>query len=252
MSTIEDGWRAESQLGMHGWDFSHLQGRWTNAPLPWNYATLVRAKMRATDQWLDMATGGGELMAAFQHAPKQTAVTESWAPNIALLKAQVVPTGVSLYEDPAEDLAAVPTDGFDLVTNSHGGLPIAGITRVLRPGGWFVTQQVGGANNFALSRFLDPTYTPAYPDNELLSVVAALQGKGFTIQRAETAMSKMTFTDVGAVVYYATVIPWEFPHFDVERALPRLHQLQVILDVTGPITTFEERFIVVAQARTAG
>ncbi|HAJ53378.1 MAG TPA: SAM-dependent methyltransferase, partial [Lactobacillus sp.] len=59
----------------------------------------------------------------------------------------------------------------------------------------------------------------------------------------DASFVKMRFTDVGAIVYYATVIPWEFPNFDVNRAMPKLHQLQDIIASVGDITTFEDRFI---------
>ena len=70
---------------------------------------------------------------------------------------------------------------------------------------------------------------------------------GFEILKADSAYVKMEFMDVGAIVYYATVIPWEFPDFDVQAILPKLRQLQRLLDVTGKITTFEDRFMVVAR-----
>lgn len=57
---------------------------------------------------------------------------------------------------------------------------------------------------------------------------------------------KMSFTDVAAIVYYATVIPWEFPNFDIESAMPKLHRLQEMLQSQGEIVTYEDRFIIVA------
>ncbi|MBS6631410.1 MAG: methyltransferase [Lacticaseibacillus paracasei] len=60
-------------------------------------------------------------------------------------------------------------------------------------------------------------------------------------------IEEMNFTDVGAIVYYATVIPWEFPDFDVKKVMPQLHQLQKIIDSQDSVTTFEDRFIVLAK-----
>ncbi|MDT8864204.1 SAM-dependent methyltransferase, partial [Lacticaseibacillus rhamnosus] len=60
---------------------------------------------------------------------------------------------------------------------------------------------------------------------------------------------KMRCTDVGAFVYYATVIPWEFPNFDVNQAMPKLHQLQDMIASVGSVTTFEDRFIVLARKK---
>ncbi|WP_047999947.1 SAM-dependent methyltransferase [Lactiplantibacillus herbarum] len=249
MNELEVSWIEESQRSMHGWDFSHLTGRWQVAELPWDYPTLVKNRMKADDQWLDIDTGGGELMRQFNHSAELTTVTEGWAPNIDLLRQTMVPAGVQLYPDPTEQLVGVPAASFDLVTNSHGAMPIERMATVLKSGGYLVTEQVGATNNFDLSRFFNEHYQPAYPDNQLLSVVTQLQAAGFEILKADSAYVKMEFMDIGAIVYYATVIPWEFPNFDVQTMLPKLRQLQRLLDVTGKITTFEDRFMVVARKR---
>lgn len=247
MNQNEESWLEESRQAMHGWDFSHLKNRCETGALPWNYRDLVRQHLKPADEWLDMDTGGGELMSSFKHPVEKTSVTEGWQPNIDLLKRTQVPQGITLYADPEGQMAQVPSGHFEVVTNSHGGLPIAAIARVLRPGGIFISKQVGATNNYSLSRFLNEKYAPAFPDNNLLQVITQLQNNGFRILKADSSFVKMRFTDVGAIVYYATVIPWEFPNFDVNRAMPKLHQLQDIIASVGDITTFEDRFIIVAK-----
>ena len=54
-------WREEAARGMSGWDFSHIQGRCTVEPLPWDYPQVVREFLRPGVRLLDMGTGGGEL-----------------------------------------------------------------------------------------------------------------------------------------------------------------------------------------------
>ncbi|MBO2729616.1 hypothetical protein [Lactiplantibacillus plantarum] len=46
MTALESSWFEEAQQSMHGWDFSHLAGRWQTADLPWDYAALVREHLR--------------------------------------------------------------------------------------------------------------------------------------------------------------------------------------------------------------
>ena len=60
-------WRQEEQRGMSGWDFSHLQGRYTVEPLPWDYQERVRESLRPGVRLLDMGTGGGEILLSFRH-----------------------------------------------------------------------------------------------------------------------------------------------------------------------------------------
>ncbi|WP_318765984.1 class I SAM-dependent methyltransferase [Lactiplantibacillus carotarum] len=247
MTDLEKQWLQEGSHHMHGWDFSHLEGRWETTPLPWDYSTQVRERLRPEDEWLDLDTGGGELMCQFNHAADKTTVTENWQPNVELLKQSVVPSGVHLYPMADVQLSQLADQTYDVITSSHGRVPTAGIARTLKPGGYFVTQQVGATNNYTLARFLNPHYVPAYPENTLIAITTALQAAGLEIVMADAAYAKMNFDDVGAVVYYATMIPWEFPDFDAEQQLPKLHQLQQLIVATGKITTFEDRFMVVAR-----
>lgn len=247
MKTAEETWLEEGNQAMQGWNFEHLDGRWKNESLPWNYSKIVQRYLQATDIWLDMDTGGGELMTSFQHDSQRTYITEGWDSNIEFLKQKVVPSGVTLYEDPTENLNSVPDSKFDIVTNCHGAMPVPEISRVLKESGMFITEQVGATNNFSLSRFFRDDYQPAYPDNTLVNNVIACQKVGLKVLKSDVSFSKMSFFDVGAVVYYATVIPWEFPNFDVRDNLSKLYELQNIIDQTGQIDTYEDRFLIVAR-----
>ena len=77
-------WREEAARGMSGWDFSHIQGRCTVEPLPWDYPQVVREFLRPGVRLLDMGTGGGELLLTLGHPYELTSVTEGWEPNLAL------------------------------------------------------------------------------------------------------------------------------------------------------------------------
>ena len=74
-------WREEAARGMSGWDFSHIQGRCTVEPLPWDYPQVVREFLRPGVRLLDMGTGGGELLLTLGHPYELTSVTEGWEPT---------------------------------------------------------------------------------------------------------------------------------------------------------------------------
>lgn len=245
-------WQKEEKAGITGWDFSKLAGRWTNDPLPWHYKKIVRDHLRRNDQLLDMGTGGGELLRSFHHDPHLTAVTEAWEPNVKLLQGTLAPRGVTVYAVPQDHEAAlpVPDASQDIILNSHAAFDADLIFNKLKPGGLFITEQVGATNNFALSRFLVPDYQPAFPDNTMLNTVAAFNHAGLTVIRAESAHPAMTFFDVGAVVYYASIIPWEFPGFTVAKAQSQLFVLQSLITTHRQIITKEDRFLVIARKPT--
>lgn len=242
-------WKKEAQLSMHGWNFDHLEGRWLNKETPWDYRQIVLKYLPQNARLLDMATGGGEMLLSFKHSNTQTAVTESWLPNIKVAMERLLPLGIKVYPTKREDELPVKDDSLDFITNSHAAFNSALIYKKLRTGGFFVTEQVGATNNFSLSRYLDESYVPPYPENTLLNSVINLKSAGFKILLAKQSFPELVFLDVGAIVYYATVIPWEFKKFNVDQCFDKLLKLQELIDNKQHISTNEDRFIIVAKKK---
>ena len=57
------------------------------------------------------------------------------------------------------------------------------------------------------------------------------------------------FKDVGALVWYAKVIPWEFPDFSVDGCMPQLDVLDDLCEKQGYIPHTQHRFIIIARKR---
>lgn len=188
-----------------------------------------------------MGPGGGELLKTFHHPSNRTQVTEAWQPNINLLKHTIAKQGIKVHALP------VKNGSLNMITNSHAAFNPKLIKDKLKAGGYFISQQVGALNNYSLSRFFDPAYIPAYPDNTLLKTVVDFQNLGFEILLAKEAQPSMTFFDIGAIIYYASIIPWEFPDFSVDHCLSQLTQLDQLIQNDGSVTTKEECFILVTR-----
>ena len=63
---------AEEAASFSGWDFSHLDGRWQEGGIPWDYGEIVREFLQDSMELLDMGTGGGEfLLYIRQFRPQQ-------------------------------------------------------------------------------------------------------------------------------------------------------------------------------------
>ncbi|WP_225429613.1 hypothetical protein [Fructilactobacillus sanfranciscensis] len=102
---------------------------------------------------------------------------------------------------------------------------------------------------YSLSRYLDYNHQIAYPDNTLFNTVMTFEKLGFEIIYFAEYRPVMKFFDVGAIVYYASVIPWEFPDFSVENNLCELQNLAKIIHQFGSISTNEDRFIMIARKK---
>lgn len=239
-------WKEDEVTPFAGWDFSHLDGRWHSEELPWDYADIVRSHLRPDMMLLDMGTGGGEFLLTLNHPYPNTTVTEGYPPNYELCLQQLAPLGITV-RSVVDDKLDFPDQSFDIVLNRHESYLASELKRVLKPGGMFITQQVGGRNNSVLSRRLIPGYAPELPDHDLAHNMQAFTREGFEIQRAEEAIQLLKFYDTGALVYFARNIPWEFPGFSVDTHLPQLLEVEDEIASRGFVSSDEHRFLLVTR-----
>ena len=247
MEKLKKHWLSEEDMVFKGWDFSHLDGRWHHEPLSWDYDKLVRKHMQDSDVLLDMGTGGGEYLLTLNHPHRQTFVTEGYPPNVELCNATLSPLGITVKQVLGDDRLPFGDGIFDIVINRHESFDIGEVYRVLKPNGIFITQQVGGENNHDLSSALLPGLIGRYSNHTLESNVNAAKAQLFDILFQKEEFPVTRFHDIGAVVYYAKAIEWEFPNFSVDTCFPQLCNMQKKLDEKGFIESREHRFIIVAK-----
>jgi SAM-dependent methyltransferase len=157
---------AEAQQ-MSGWDWSFVEGRYIEAAPPWNYREHVRAYLLSTHSLLDMGTGGGELLASMAPLPNDTWATEGYPPNLPIARARLAPFGVTVVPMIEGDILPLPDASFDLVINRHESFDAREVHRVLRPGGTFITQQVGAQDLINLNETLQDEVSLACPEWEI-------------------------------------------------------------------------------------
>jgi len=90
--------------------------------------------------------------------------------------------------------------------NRHGAYRAVEIMRVLKSGGVFITEQVGGRNNMLLSTRLLPDYAPLYPAHDLAHERARFEAAGFELLETKEYFPNVRFFDIGALVYFARII----------------------------------------------
>ena len=90
-------WRGEEALAhIHGWDFSHIAGRYTEQDdLPWDYQETILRWLRPEMKILDIDTGGGEFLLSLAHPYENTGATENYPPNIELCRQILTPLGIN-------------------------------------------------------------------------------------------------------------------------------------------------------------
>lgn len=230
-----------------GWDWSYLDGRMVESPLGWDYRQIVFERLRAVQSLLDIGTGGGEFLAALQPFPPQTFATESYPPNIVVAQRTLEPLGVKVIGVREEDPLPFDDNSLELVINRHAGCAAAEIYRVLKPGGSFITQQVGGENHIQINELLQekPDFIYAYWTLDY-ALQELLQG-GFQVIDQREEKPETAFLDIGALVFYLKVISWQVADFSVEKYADKLAVIHDQIQQQGKFVVKSHRFLIEAR-----
>jgi SAM-dependent methyltransferase len=147
---------------------------------------------------LDMGTGGGEALSGLPARAPRTIATEAWPPNLPVAGRRLLPLGVPVIQDEAardnmdqngaNDGGRLPfRDGsLDLICNRHETFLALEVSRVLAPGGTFVTQQVDYHDNDDLAQVLG-IETPEEPDSWIGLAERQVTEAGLVIEEAARA-----------------------------------------------------------------
>lgn len=246
---LYDTWKHEEEIAhIHGWDFSHIEDRYDEQDdLPWDYESIIREYLKDDMKIMDFDTGGAEFLLSLGHPYENTAATEGYPPNVELCKETLEPLGVDFRA--CDDCRNIPfaDESFDMMINRHGDFNAKEIHRLLKPNGIFVTQQVGAKNDRDLVEFVMPEVEEPFPHLMLDIQRAEFEKEGFTILRTEEVYRPISFYDVGAFVWFAHIIEWEFPGFSVDKCLEKLYEMQEIIDRDGKFSGTIHRYLIVAQ-----
>ena len=164
-----------------------------------------------------------------------------------LCRDTLIPLGIDFHK--MSDYSAMPFEDqtFDLVINRHGNYDAGELYRVLKPGGLFITQQVGEENDRELVELLLPGTPKPFHGLNLHDQSLHFENHGFKILRGEEAFRPIRFFDTGALVWFAKLIEWEFPDFSVEKCFSNLLEAEKILSDQGEIRGMIHRYLIVVQ-----
>ncbi|MGH3400728.1 MAG: class I SAM-dependent methyltransferase [Streptosporangiaceae bacterium] len=247
MSTFEELLAEGDSVPVEGWDFSWFEGRATEERPPWGYARLIGARMADATAALDIQTGGGEVLASIPKPPPVLAATESWPPNVALARRRLAPLGWTVAE--IADDAGLPfgDEAFDLVVSRHPVVTVwPEVARVLRPGGSYLSQQIGAGTNRELTEYMMGPQ-PVRPGRSTQWAKAQAEAAGLAVTDLREAELRVTFNDVAAVVYFLRKVLWTVPGFTVAAYREPLARLHEQIKATGPFVSHARRILIEAR-----
>lgn len=133
-----------------------------------------------------------------------------------------------------------------MVINRHGNFNALEIGRVLKDHGLFITEQVGAENDRELVNLLySKTLALPFPEQYATITKQKFEKADFTLIDMQEVFRPIKFYDVGALVWFANIIEWEFPNFSVANNVKGLLQAQAILEKKGVIEGSIHRFLLI-------
>jgi SAM-dependent methyltransferase len=234
-----------------GWDFSWFVGRATEERPPWAYARLLGERMSALagvpgTAALDLQTGGGEVLATAPAAPATLVATETWPPNVEVARRNLAKLGgrVVAMDDERDDLP-FGDDTFDLVVSRH---PVSirwdEVARVLKPGGRYLSQDVGHGSVAELTDFMMGARPESDgPNRDPKWSMLGAERAGLIVDGVREFRGRMEFRDIAAVVHFLRKVIWIVPGFTVDRCRDRLHDLHQQIIADGPFVATSARFL---------
>ncbi|HEX3722192.1 MAG TPA: class I SAM-dependent methyltransferase [Nitrolancea sp.] len=217
----------ETIADRRGWNFASMKVDCD--PVPWDYEDVVREYLWSDCRVLDIGTGGGEVFLRLAPLFREGIGIDA-DPEMIRVAGENSPVSmcdrVSFLTMPAEALR-FPDASFDVILNRQAPFVLAEIARVLRPGGIFVSQQVGDHNTQNIFEALgwesNGTYIQALhveleepPPISLESAAAEFASSGCTIVRQESYDVPYYFQDLASLVFWLRAAPIPM-NFDDDR-----------------------------------
>lgn len=250
INNLKEFWKSEERKAhITGWDFSYIRNRFESEEnsLPWDISDVIHRYKHDTDFLLDIDTGGGEFLLSLGHPYYLTSATEGFQPNVVLCRKKFGILGIEFHE--MTDYSSMPfsDERFDIIINRHGNYNAKEISRILKPNGIFITQQVGEDNDRELIQRLIPDSVRQFKGHNLSNCIKDFENTGFSILESNEAYCPIRFYDTGALVWFAKIIEWEFTGFSVDKCFKQLIETENEIKKNGFVSGRIHRFYVVAR-----
>jgi SAM-dependent methyltransferase len=199
----------QSVQPIRGWDWSPMRAHMGD--LGWSYEEVLGVYLGSSARALDVGTGGGEV---FSRVGRPQDVALDLSPEMLAVARRRLQC--PLVRGDQSRLPFRP-DSFDVVADRHVGVEPDQVVAVLRRGGVYVTQQVGGKtcqsifdafgweSNEEFWRRHDTLRGVKYWDNELRA--RFYDGAGFEVIRNDQVVVDYEFLDEESLAFWLTNAP---------------------------------------------
>lgn len=228
----------------NGWDFSRMH---TSHPAtPWEYLSVVRGHLRTTDTVIDIGTGGGERLLELSTDARQLLGVDPDPEMITRARELAADKGITSVHFETGTGAEI-LEQFDVVIDRHAPFETQVVHRLLRPGGRFVTQQVGEHNMRNVREAFQLEANASAPIGPEMFVQT-----GFIIKRFDEYDVDYVIRDMDSLVFWLQALDEthsDFGGFDSEKDADAINRLLSTSLTADGVVTNEHRYLLVAAKR---
>ncbi|TDO36421.1 methyltransferase family protein [Kribbella sp. VKM Ac-2527] len=229
------------------WGAGFLTGRYRAGATSWTWAGLTDPALQGASAALDLGTGEGGKLAELPGLPPLTVATEEWMATVPAAVQTLVPRGIHLVVAGGARENTRPTEArrtglpfrdssYDVVLSLHDAFDPEEVRRVLKPGGRFVTQQVGSDETASVRALLGLDTEPEGWD--LAEAIRQTEAGGLRVTGSGEERPAARFTDIAALIAYLRTIPWSVPELDRSA----MHDKFAELHTRGELHSISHRF----------
>ncbi|MDQ4100545.1 MAG: class I SAM-dependent methyltransferase [Chloroflexota bacterium] len=230
-----------------GWDFSRMQTE--REPVPWDYLEIVPRYLTFADAVLDIGTGGGEKFLAFAQYFEQGVGIDPDPDMIRAARENAASQPNVTFVEMGFEALSFPDATFDVVLNRHALLCVPEVVRVLKPGGYVVTQGVGAANMANIREAFGTGSGVRYAD-EYRAAIDSLLAHGCRIVVTGSYNVRYWVKDLPSLIFWFKAIAGanEVPEgFSVERDWQIVKRIVAEWTTPRGVLTNEHRTLLIAQ-----
>lgn len=225
-----------------GWDFSRMKDE--KDPTPWDYIEIVLRYLKSTDYVLDIGTGGGEKFIQLSKYFSKGIGIDPDKDMINTAKDNAIKnnnTKVSFELMGAEDIQ-FPENTFDIAINRHAVIVPGEVTKVLKPEGYFITQQVDKDNMQNLKQSFN--YQKSW-QNDVITLSKSFEDNGCQVVATGKYNINYWVKDIESLIFWLKAV--NLPeNFNIEEHGKQL--LQYIKQYSTPkgfLTNEAREFLIV-------
>lgn len=233
-----------------GWDFGKISKRTKAVDEKWDYLKLVMKYLNKDTYLLDIGTGGGEKLIDFAKAVRKAVGIDHSEGMISTANRNLKKSGLeNIQFINVDSTKKYPflNDSFDLVICRHAPFNSEEIFRVLKSGGFFITQQVGEKDKENIKNIFGRGQSfGEKPGNAQKRYVNELKKAGFRILSADTYNATEYYEDISDVIFLLRNTPI-VNKLEIDKDLDYLKQIEDKFTTNKGIRTNSYRYLIVAK-----